>query len=144
MSHNANKPTPGASRAAIEIAGGDAPDPAASGRPAFDSRGTTVWEWKTATGVFSRDASTTRVQKLEAPELSLEKTIVTKKPEIEEPQVNVAPCGGFNPYDRAVVVKTESAARPVALKLPPTQPVVLAPRRPAAFFERLRAWLTGE
>ncbi len=38
-----------------------------SGRVAFDARGNPVWEWRTGEGTFHRDASTTLVQKLEAP-----------------------------------------------------------------------------
>jgi len=99
VSQLANKSNSGTSRDESESAQADAPGTASSGRPVFDRRGTTVWEWQTATGVYSRDASTTRVQKLQAPGLSLEKTVIVKQPAIEEPRLNVAPCGGFNPYD---------------------------------------------
>ncbi len=144
MSRRASKPTPDESRPAAEPIDGDAPGPAVSGRAVFDRRGTTVWEWRTETGGFSRDASTTRVQKLEAPDLMLEKTLVTEKPDIEEPKLTVAPCGGFNPYDRALPVTDGAAARQAAIRRPPAQPVVLPPRKPVTFFEHLRAWWNGD
>lgn len=117
---------------------------ARSGRPVFDRRGTTVWEWRTAPGVYSRDASTTRVQKLQAPELTLEKTAIVKQPPIEEPRLNMAPCGGFNPYDSAPArnttpVATPRSGRTPSFTMPPTRPVALPPSRPSTLLERLSA-----
>jgi hypothetical protein len=143
MSDRCSKATAGDSPAANEVADDVAPAAAVSGRAAFDSRGTTVWEWQTETGVFSRDASTSRVHQLLSPELTLEKTIVAKRPEIEEPQLDAAPCGGFNPYNRAVVVKSELAAQRRPLTPPRTKAAVVA-RRPVTWLERLRAMLTGK
>ena len=144
MSDPSSKSAPGVFRPAIEVADGDAPAAAVSGRPAFDSRGRTVWEWQIEAGIFSRDASTTLVQKLQSPDLAIEKTIVGKGPEIAQQQLNVAPCGGFNPYDRAVAVKSELAAHRPSIRMPPTKPVVAVRRRPVTLFERLRALLTGK
>lgn len=42
-----------------------------SGRAVFDEYGCTVWEWQTATGVFSRQVSDEQLSQLEAPDLSL-------------------------------------------------------------------------
>jgi len=149
VSQLANKSHPGTSRDEIESPDVDAPDAPSSGRPVFDRRGTTIWEWQTATGVYSRDASTTRVQKLQAPGLSLERTVIVKQPVIEEPRLNVAPCGGFNPYDNAPTGKTTPVATPPSvrtphLRMPPTRPAAMPPRRPTTLLERLRALFAGK
>jgi len=150
MSQLFSKSNPGKPRDEAETEGLDAPGAAQSGRPAFDRRGTTVWEWQTATGTYSRDPSTTRVQRLQAPELSLEKTVIIKQPAIEEPKLNVAPCGGFNPYDHApTTAKTRpiAAPPPVAMapaKRPAPRPVAVPPPRPATLLGRLRALLPGK
>lgn len=143
MSDESSKTTSGVSRATIEVADGEAPVSTVSGRPAFDSRGRTVWEWQIETGVFSRDASTTRVQRLQPPDLALEKTIVGAGPGITQRQLDEAPGGGFNPYDRAMAVKPEKAAHRPTVRLPPTKPVIAVRRRPVTLFERLRALLGG-
>lgn len=144
MSQRANNSQPGSSRDEVDIGHGDGPDAATSGRAAFDRRGTTVWEWQTAPGVYSRDASTTRVQKLQAPDLTLEKTAIVKQPPIEEPRLNAAPCGGFNPYDSAPARKTTPVATPRSvrtppLRMPPTRPADLPSSRPSTLLERLSA-----
>jgi hypothetical protein len=142
----ANESSPDGVRHADGTEGVDAPDAVSSGRPAFDRRGTTVWEWQTATGVYSRDASTTLVQRLQAPELSLEKTAVIKQPEIVAPKLNKASCGGFNPYDHVPTGKAKSRAAPPPLakapvKRPSNRPVVVPPARPTTLLGRLRALL---
>lgn len=106
-----------------------------SGRPAFDSRGNAVWEWKTETGQFSVDINTQRLKKLEAPELSLEDTTRIKKAEkhAKKPDPNVDI--GFNPYDRgaaSVPQKTPSTSKPAAP----------APaRKPVKDLKRLQEWM---
>lgn len=73
-----------------------------SGRVTFDSRGNSVWEWKSEeTGKYSRDVSTQRLKKLEAPELSIEETARVKKLDGLSLQDEKMPGGGFNPYDHA-------------------------------------------
>jgi len=149
VSQFASKSHPGTSRDEVESADLDGPGAAASGRPAFDRRGTTVWEWQTATGVYSRDASTTLVQSLQVLDLSLEKTAIVKQPAIDEPRLNVAPCGGINPYDHAPAGKTTpiAAPQPVAMaraRRPPTRPLVMPSRRPITLLERLRALFAGK
>jgi hypothetical protein len=89
------------------------------------------------------------VLKLQAPDLALEKTAVIKQPEIEVPELNVAPCGGFNPYDHAPVAKSTPIAQPLPIamvrpKAPPTRPVVLPPPRPTTLLGRLRALFSAE
>jgi hypothetical protein len=140
---------PGPSRDQTESADDDPPGKAASGRPAFDRPGTTVWEWQTATGIFSRDASTTRVQLLQAPDLALQETVVVKKPEVEELRLSVAPCGGFNPYDHAPKgrnsppVASRSIRRPPVSR-PPPRPPAMTLRRPITLMERLRNLFGGK
>lgn len=53
----------------------DAPElttQALSGRPTWDDKGNSVWEWQTAPGVYSRDISSQQLQALQASHLSLE------------------------------------------------------------------------
>jgi len=112
---------------------------AASGRPTFDARGGAVWEWKTETGHFSRDVSTTRVQKLQAPELNIEQTVVAKKADVA-PAVAGRPSGdGFDPYDRMGSAGLKTGARRTAVARPPARPIVRA--RPVTLLGRLQAWL---
>ena len=85
-----------------ESESGDGAPSNSSGRVTFDSRGNSVWEWKSEeTGKYSRDVSTQRLKKLEAPELSIEETVRVKKLDdlslSDEPKAG----GGFNPYDNA-------------------------------------------
>jgi hypothetical protein len=95
----------------------------------------------TETGHLSRQVSTERVQMLEAPELTLEKTAIVKQPELPDPNSNASPCGGFNPYDRGVPNTARPAAKKAAVARPPSRPVVATPRRPVTVLERLQAWL---
>ena len=64
-----------------------------SGRTAFDARGNAVWEWKTETGQYTTDASTTVVRKLEDSGLAIESTVIVKKPEQPATKIEV-PTGG--------------------------------------------------
>lgn len=149
VSQNASKSQPDDSSDGIQADSAHASGAGQSGRPAFDRRGTTVWEWQTAPGTYSRDPSTTRVQRLVAPELSLEKTVVIKQPAIEEPKLNEAPCGGFNPYDHGpTTARATSVAAPPPIarapaRRPATRPVAVPPPRPVTLLGRLRALLTG-
>ena len=52
-----------------------------SGRTAFDSRGNAVWEWRTDTGQFTKDTSTTVLRKIEESGLAIEATVIAKAPE---------------------------------------------------------------
>jgi hypothetical protein len=48
-----------------------AAEPRKSGRAVFDDRGSSVWEWQTATGVFERHISEEQMSRLEEPSLQL-------------------------------------------------------------------------
>jgi hypothetical protein len=98
-----------------------------SGRTSFDARGNAVWEFRTETGQFTSDASTTVVRKLEDSGLAIEATAIVKKPEQPAAKVEATRVGGFNPYDRGVVPKE----RPVAQR-PATPTRAGAPRQTAA------------
>ncbi len=100
-----------------------------------------MWEWKTETGRFSRDVSTTRVQKLHAPEFSIEQTVVAKKPDVVPAEESVSPGGGFNPYDRGVTAAARTGGRPAAVARPPSRPVARVQPPPTTAIGRLRAWL---
>lgn len=64
--------------------------PHRSGRPTFDERGRTVWEWQVQTGSFDLNADSQRVRALTDIELSLEEPEAAKRPKFKEE--------GFNPY----------------------------------------------
>ncbi|HEX2583591.1 MAG TPA: hypothetical protein VHL14_00550 [Steroidobacteraceae bacterium] len=42
-----------------------------SGRPTWDERGNTVWEWQTSPGIYSREVNTQQLKVLQAAELQL-------------------------------------------------------------------------
>ncbi len=42
-----------------------------SGRPSWDERGNTIWEWQTAPGIYSREINTQQLKILQAAELRL-------------------------------------------------------------------------
>jgi hypothetical protein len=108
-----------------------------SGRVGFDSRGDAVWQWRQEDGHFRPEASTTRVQKLEAAELSLEPTMKVAQLAPPTPTQTELPCGGFNPYDRgALVAPTEDAAPVPKTKFPP----IVAPPVDNRLSARLRRW----
>jgi hypothetical protein len=112
-----------------------------SGRVAFNSDGDAVWEWKTENGQFSRDVSTTRLHKLQVPELSIEKTAVVeqlKDPSRNEPAL---PGGGYNPYERSTVKSVAQVTKKPAVVRSPSKPLVKPTEKPAAALARARAWL---
>ncbi len=83
--------------------------PPTTGRVQFDDRGNAIWEWSVATGKFGREVSTSRLQKLEHPALSLAEDV----PPAED-QVKPNPRGtvkGYNPYDSGKLDKKPHAAR---------------------------------
>jgi hypothetical protein len=123
-------------RPAPEAAGSDAPD-AASGRARFDSRGNTVWEWKTESGEYSSEVSTVRVKKLqESADLTLEKTAIAEKPTLPPT---------FNPYDNVASVEVKPPVNPPKAAVKPLRPkpVILPARKPVGFLARLKAAITG-
>lgn len=77
-----------------------------SGRVKFDDRGNAVWEWSVKTGVFGREASTSRLKKLEHPALSL----IDDAPPPPTPLAKANPKGvtqGYSPYDSGVLAKSK-------------------------------------
>ena len=78
-----------------------------SGRVAFDARGNPIWEWQLETGVYSRDVSTQKLQKLNLGDLSIAETAIQKRPagiaalagSVAKPKTASLPGGGSNPYD---------------------------------------------
>lgn len=81
-----------------------------TGRVKFDDRGNAVWEWQVATGAFTSDVSTQRLQKLEHPALSIADE--GTRPNAVRPN----PLGskkGYDPYDSG---KLGKRAEPPAKK----------------------------
>jgi hypothetical protein len=113
-----------------------------SGRVAFDARGNPVWEWRSGDGQFQRDASTSLVRKLEAPELSLEPTVVVRQPENEALSKAKLACGGFDPYDTGPA-DAKPAGRPAPTPRP-VRPAVDPPARQPGLLERLQTWVGGK
>jgi hypothetical protein len=78
-----------------------APEPKApkgsTGRVQFDDKGNAVWEWAVATGSYTREVTTERLQKLEHPALSIAEDAPTPFD-----TVRANPLGnkkGYDPYD---------------------------------------------
>jgi len=82
----------------------------ASGRVKFDERGNAVWEWAVTTGVFGREASTSRLRKLEDSALSLAEEAPTPALDLKShPIAKPNPKGvaqGYSPYDSGVLAKS--------------------------------------
>jgi hypothetical protein len=117
----------------------DAPREAqASGRVGFDTRGDAVWQWRQEDGQFRPEASTTRVQKLQSAELSLEPTLKVTALETATPAKADLPCGGFNPYDRGTLAAPKENRPPKPrVKFPP----IVAPPVDNSLPARARRWL---
>jgi hypothetical protein len=89
-----------------------------SGRVKFDDRGNAVWEWSVKTGVFGREASTSRLKKLEHPALSLIDDAPPPAP-LAPLLVKANPKGvaqGYSPYDSGVLAKSKSDSPPLRKK----------------------------
>lgn len=107
--------TPASPGGSTPPAAAPTPDEKRSGRVQFDERGQAVWEWAVQTGMFDRDASTSRIRKLteDVPiELSLEDTPPARGQPAQPPAKPGAPAGtkpaadaarppSGNPYERA-------------------------------------------
>jgi hypothetical protein len=121
-----------------------------SGRVAFDSRGNAVWEWRTGDRQFSRDASTTLVERLEAPDLSLQTTRIAKgaKPPAaarsgEALPRNAAESDTCNPYNHPVADIGRRASQREPGDHPTTRPApklqaAKAPAKPQGLMERMQ------
>ena len=80
-----------------------------TGRVKFDDRGNAVWEWQVATGAFSPEVSTSRLQRLEHPTLSIPDDAPTPVD-----QVRPNPLGtkkGYDPYDSGKLGKAPAPPR---------------------------------
>lgn len=116
-----------------------------SGRVAFDSRGNSIWEWRTEDGEFARDASTSLVKKLEAHELSLEATVIARRRHDDTSKKPAPPGGGFDPYDNAAAAARigSTARRPVPVR-PPPRPAANAQRTRPGLLKKLKSWMAGK
>ncbi len=115
-----------------------------SGRVAFDARGNSVWEWRTGEGTFQRDASTSLVKKLEAPQLSLEATAIVRKQAGGSAKEAAPSCGGFDPYDSgAAPTGNARVASRAAPSRPPARPVVAPSRTAPGLLQKLQSWIRG-
>lgn len=114
-----------------------------SGRVAFDSRGNAVWEWRGEDGQFASDPSTTLVQKLEAPTLALEPTVIIAGPGKAPEGKSKLPCGGFDPYDRGNNTAMAPPSRQQSkLVFPPVKPAIAPPRKKEGLLQRLMSLRT--
>jgi hypothetical protein len=114
-----------------------------SGRASFDSRGNSVWEWKTETGSFSREVNTQRLKKLEAPELEIEQTGRVKKVDGLSLSNDAQPSGSFNPYDRGPSKKQtpDPYQKRNAKAVTPPKPIATAERKPIKDLKAYSEWL---
>jgi hypothetical protein len=115
-----------------------------SGRVTFDPRGDAVWEWRTGDGQFKRDASTTMLRRLEAPELCLEPTVIIKKQPAAAAMKPALSGGGYDPYEKGVV---EHKTAPTTSRPPPARQsarlVVYPPEKESGVLRRLKTWVRG-
>jgi hypothetical protein len=115
-----------------------------SGRVTFDPRGDAVWEWRTGDGQFKRDASTTMLRRLEAPELCLEPTVIIKKQPAAPAGKAALSCGGYDPYESGAAGRNSApaASHPAAARQS-ARPVVHQPRKESGVLQRLKTWVRG-
>lgn len=134
-----------------------------SGRAGVDERGNAVWEWRIATGVYSRDPDTLKLRRLESSELSIAETGCNEQlrgpstdqgsrlPRGPHGERGVGPAlaaadrnfgnhlessaGGCNPYDSAgSLAGTERT-------MPQSGRTTVPPRRTPADLRKLDAWI---
>jgi hypothetical protein len=87
----------------------DAGGEKSTGRVKFDARGNAIWEWQVATGAFTMEVSTQRLQKLENPALSIADDSPTPFD-----TVRANPLGtkkGYDPYDSGRLGKKPPPAK---------------------------------
>jgi hypothetical protein len=102
-------PKPGANGPAESPHDPDGTSAKTTGRVKFDDRGNAVWEWQVATGAFSPEVSTSRLQRLEHPFLSIADDAPTPLD-----QVRANPLGtkkGYDPYDSGKLGKAPAPPR---------------------------------
>jgi hypothetical protein len=86
-------------------AGGDK----STGRVKFDERGNAVWEWQVATGAFTADVSTQRLQKLASPGLSIADDSPTPFETVRSNPLGTKK--GYDPYDSGRLGKKPPPAK---------------------------------
>ena len=102
-------PEPGANGPAESPHDPDGTSAKTTGRVKFDDRGNAVWEWQVATGAFSPEVTTSRLQRLEHPTLSIADDAPTPLD-----QVRPNPLGtkkGYDPYDSGKLGKAQAPPR---------------------------------
>jgi hypothetical protein len=102
-------PKPGANGPAESPHDPDGTSAKTTGRVKFDDRGNAVWEWQVATGAFSPEVSSSRLQRLEHPSLSIADDAPTPLD-----QVRPNPLGtkkGYDPYDSGKLGKRPAPPR---------------------------------
>ena len=80
-----------------------------TGRVKFDERGNAVWEWQVATGAFSPEVSTSRMQRLEHPSLSIADDAPTPVDTVRPNPLGTKK--GYDPYDSGKLGKTGAPPR---------------------------------
>jgi hypothetical protein len=80
-----------------------------TGRVKFDDRGNAIWEWSLATGAFSQDVSTQRLQRLENPTLSIADDAPTPFDTVKANPLGTKK--GYDPYDSGKLAKAADKPR---------------------------------
>ena len=98
MSSDKLKPPPtSGTAAAAKPAANAVKEDKSTGRVKFDERGNAVWEWQVATGAFTSEVSTQRLQKLEHPALSIADDAPTPFETVRPNPLGTKK--GYDPYD---------------------------------------------
>ena len=121
-----------------------------SGRVAFDARGNPIWEWQLETGVYSRDVSTQKLQKLNLGDLSIAETAIQKRPagiaalagSVAKSKTASLPGGGSNPYDTspALAGKPTEEGQPSKPAAPSIRRAAPPPLPKESVLSRLDQW----
>lgn len=80
-----------------------------TGRVKFDDRGNAIWEWQITTGAFSPEVSTSRLQRLENPALSIADDAPTPLDYVRPNPLGTKK--GYNPYDSGKLGKAPAPPR---------------------------------
>ena len=108
-SKSKSSPLPGAVVAGDASARDPKVEDKTTGRVKFDERGNAVWEWALATGMFGREVSTERLQKLEVPGLSIAEDAPTPFDTVRPNPLGMKK--GYDPYDSGKLGKRPAPAK---------------------------------